>query len=90
MEELFGPQLEGNPPVTEEIYEKIINKDYECGEPILVGDQVLFSMLIDPVVINQQMSIKLITLNERYFDLYEPFYEVGEMELPTIKLKKRL
>lgn len=87
MRELFKPQLDGNPPVTDEIYEKIIQKTYDCGEPILIGDQVMFAMLIDPVVVNNQMSIKLITLNERYFDLYEPYTEIGDMDIPTIKLK---
>jgi hypothetical protein len=89
MKNLFKPQLDGNPSVIEEIYDNLNSKEYDCGGPILIGDQVLFAMLIDPVVVNQRMTIKLITLNERYFDLYEPYYEVGEMEIPTIKLKEK-
>jgi hypothetical protein len=88
MKKLFKEQLEGNPKVTEENLLALKNKLYDNGDSIMVGDQVMFAMLINPEVVNGQMSMKLITLNERHFDDYERYDEIGEYEIPVIKVKK--
>lgn len=92
MRELFEKQLSGNQPLNEESIEKLKVKTYFNGEEKEVGEVVLLAMLMGEVIEKEDeipnLPLKLITLNERHFDLfkYDERFNRGN-ELPTIKLK---
>jgi hypothetical protein len=92
MKELFEKQLNGAEPLTEDILKKHKIKTYFNGEEKQIGDVVLYAMLIDEIVKKNgeysDLSFKLITLNEKHFNSFEPFgRHSSESELPSIKLK---
>lgn len=47
MKNLFKSQLTHNPPITEEVLEKLHVKTYKNGDEIKVGDRILFALFID-------------------------------------------
>lgn len=57
-------------PITKEIYDNLIKKNYSSGEPILIGDLVLFGLLLEPLgfdengVQNLNMEVIKFKLNE--------------------------
>ncbi len=72
--------------------EKIQVKTYFNGEEKQIGEVVLMAMLMGDVIEKEgeclELPIKLITLNERHFDLFEYDERFNEgNRLPTIKLK---
>jgi hypothetical protein len=90
MKELFEKQLNGTQPLTEDVLEKLQVKTYFNGEEKQIGEVVLMAMLIGDVIESEfpELPLKLITLNERHFNLfeYDERFNRGN-ELPTIKLK---
>ena len=90
MKELFEKQLNGTQPLTEDVLEKLQVKTYFNGEEKQIGEVVLMAMLMGDVIEGEfpELPLKLITLNERHFNLfkYEERFNRGN-ELPTIKLK---
>ena len=104
MRNLFKKQLETVQPLTQDGLEKYSTKTYFNDEEMKVGDKVLFGLLIENEIGNpfgidspstmtrsdgeSGFTVKLITLNEKHFDLFV----CGEKrftgtEIPTIKLK---
>ncbi len=90
MKELFEKQLNGTQPLTEDVLEKIKVKTYFNGEEKQIGEVVLMAMLMGDVIEGEfpELPLKLITLNERHFNLfeYDKRFNIGN-DLPTIKLK---
>jgi hypothetical protein len=90
MRELFEKQLNGTQPLTEDILEKLQVKTYFNGEEKQISEVVLMAMLMGEVIEGEypELPLKLITLNERHFNLfeYDERFNRGN-ELPTIKLK---
>ena len=92
MKELFEKQLSGTQPLTEDVLEKLKVKTYFNDEEKQVGEVVLMAMLMGEVIKKEgeypELLLKLITLNERHFDLfeYDERFNRGN-DLPTIKLK---
>jgi hypothetical protein len=90
MRELFEKQLNGTQPLTEDILEKLQVKTYFNGEEKQISEVVLMAMLMGEVIEGEypELPLKLITLNEKHFDLfeYDERFNRGN-ELPTIKLK---
>ena len=104
MKNLFKKQLETVKPLTQDGFEKYSTKTYFNGEEMKVGDKVLFGLLLENEIGNpfgvdspstrtrgggeSGFTVKLITLNEKHFDLFV----CGEKrftgtEIPAIKLK---
>jgi len=75
MKELFKKQLNETQPLTEEVLYRLVGKTYYNGEGIQIGDVVLFAMLMDEIIKKEdehpELSLRLITLNERHFDMFE-------------------
>jgi hypothetical protein len=75
MKKLFEKQLKGTQPLTNDVLEKLQNKTYFNGEEKQVGEVVLMSMLMGDVIEKEgeypELPLKLITLNERHFNLFE-------------------
>jgi hypothetical protein len=69
MRELFKNQIEENKIVDEEMLSKMKYKFYENGEPIKVGDKILFSFL-ETDKTEKQITYKLIALTEEQFDFF--------------------
>jgi hypothetical protein len=102
MKELFEKQLNGTQPLTMDVLEKLQRKTYFNGEEKQIGEVVLMAMLMGDVIEKEgdyqpefppvaELSLKIITLNERHFDLfeYDERFNRGN-ELPTIKLKSSI
>jgi hypothetical protein len=91
MKELFEKQLNGTQPLTEDVLEKLQVKTYFNGEEKQIGEVVLMAMLMGELIEKDgeypELSLKLITLNERHFDLFEYDERYKGNELPIIKLK---
>lgn len=91
MKELFEKQLNGTQPLTEDVLEKLQQKTYFNGEEKQVGEIVLIAMLMGEIIEKEgehpELPLKLITLNERHFDLFEYDKRYVGNDLPTIKLK---
>lgn len=94
MKELFEKQLNGTQPLTEEVLEKLQQKTYFNGEEKQVGDVVLIAMLMGEIIEKEgecpELPLKLITLNERHFDMFEYDERYKRNDLPTIKLKNEV
>lgn len=93
--ELFEKQLIDAHQLTEEVLGKLKQKTYFNGEEKQVGDVVLYAMLIDEIVKKNgeysDLSFKLITLNERHFDMFEFVDQYNYRSvIPSIKLKDKL
>jgi translation initiation factor IF-1 len=69
MRELFKNQIEENKIVDEEMLSKMEYKFYENGEPIKVGDKILFSLL-ETDKTESEITYKLIALTEEQFDFF--------------------
>ena len=69
MRELFKNQIEENKIVDEEMLSKMEYKFYENGEPIKVGDKILFSLL-ETDKTEREITYKLIALTEEQFDFF--------------------
>ena len=95
MKELFEKQLNGTQPLTKDALEKLQLKTYFNGEEKQVDEVVLMAMLMGEVIEKEgeypELPLKLITLNERHFNLfeYDELHNRGN-ELPTIKLKSSI
>lgn len=92
MNELFKEQLENNNLVTEETYTKLKQKNYYLGDPINIGDNVLFAMLMGEVKENNdgvdEQPLTLITINERHFNHFKPAErQENYITIPVVKLK---
>jgi hypothetical protein len=94
MKELFEKQLNGTQPLTEEVLDKLQRKTYFNGEEKQIGDVILFAMLMGEIIEKDgeypELPLKLITLNERHFDLFEYDERYNGNDLPTIKLKNEV
>jgi hypothetical protein len=90
MKELFEKQLNRTQPLTEEVLEKLQQKTYFNGEEKQIGDVVLIAMLMGEIIEKDneysELPLKLITLNERHFDMFEYDERYKGNNLPTIKL----
>jgi hypothetical protein len=83
MVELFQEQIKRNELITQEVLDKLIDKNYHCGEPINVGDNRLWAFLYEDGGIR-----KLISLKEEHIDLYCDGYFKGAFStIPIVKLK---
>jgi hypothetical protein len=69
MRELFKNQIEENKIVDEEMLSKMEYKFYENGEPIKVGDKILFSLL-ELGRTENRINYRLIALTEEQFDFF--------------------
>jgi len=89
---LFKKQIDENILISEDVLKKIQNKNYYNNEPIKIGDCVLYGIL-QGEMIDDVVDIKIITLNESQFDLYEDYGIVNNIDkynyLPVIKLKNK-
>ena len=94
MKELFEKQLNGTQPLTEEVLEKLQQKRYFNGEEKQIGDVVLLAMLMGEIIEKEgeypELPLKLITLNEKHFDMFEYDERYKGNDLPTIKLKNEV
>ena len=94
MNKLFEEQLATNKVVTEETLERLQNKSYTNGDPIKIGDQVLYAYREgEPYedVEHQQgklIPIELITLNESQITQYDFVPESVNLQIPVLKNKK--
>lgn len=74
MKRIFYDQLQGNQPVNKDVFDKLNDSKYFNGEPIEVGDVVLFGMLTGDVVEKEgeipHIPLELIKLNERHFSSF--------------------
>lgn len=97
---LFKEQLETNSTTTEEMLGNLKNKNYYNGDPIQLGDKVLFGMLIESIEkapegskLPDNISLRLVTLNEKHFELYEEAEMFSDLAnsstIPRIQLKKK-
>jgi hypothetical protein len=95
MKELFEKQLNGTQPLTMDVLEKLQVKTYFNGEEKQIGEVVLMAWLMGDVIEKEgdypELPLKIISLNERHFDLFE-YDEIFNRanELPTIKLKSSI
>lgn len=69
MKELFKNQIEKNKIVDNEMLSKMESKFYENGNPIQVGDKILFALL-ETDKTEKEITYKLITLTEEQFDFF--------------------
>jgi len=92
---LFKAQLIHNKVVTEEILNELNIKKYFNGDDVLIGDQILYAMLVGEPIEREndlpEISINLINLNERHFNLVEPYPRAHDTDLlPIIQLVKKI
>jgi hypothetical protein len=85
MKKLFEDQLKNNNPVKEEVLSALLQRKYHSGKNIEAGDVVLYAFL-NRGATKKELSLDLITLNEKEFDLYDIDENVIGTHLPTIKL----
>ena len=77
MRELFKNQIEENKIVNNEMLSKMEYKFYENGNPIQVGDKILFALL-ETDKTEKTIMYKLIALTEEQFDfLLKPIVELN-------------
>lgn len=94
MNNIFEYQRTTNKVITEEDLGLLQNKNYTNGDPIKVGDQVLYVFLEgepydDPELPNGQLvPLELVTLNIDQIDQYEFKKGTEHLQLPVLKLKK--
>lgn len=69
MKELFKNQIEENKIVDNEMLSKMESKFYENGNPIQVGDKILFALL-ETDKTETRITYKLIALTEEQFDFF--------------------
>lgn len=91
MKKLFKERLAKTSPVTADVVERLQDKTYFNGEKIQAGDVMLFAMLIGDVISNNgtypELPMKVITLNEKHFHLFEPYHTQQKgLPLPVIQL----
>jgi hypothetical protein len=88
MKELFKNQLNGTQPLTKNILSTLHRKEYFNGDEKQIGDVVLFAMLMGKIIEKEgeypELPIKLITLNERHFDLFTYDKTCINNDLPII------
>ena len=92
MKKLFKEQIEGNQLVDSNMLAKINGKDYFNGESIKIGDRVLFALLKSGVVKEGKhggimQPLKIITLKEEHFNLFEFDNTRNNSKPPVISLK---
>lgn len=87
MKEIFEKQFEISQPLTKGVYDKLKRKTYFNGDDISIGDTVLYA-LTEGEKEENRLSLTLISLNEKHFDLFEVSEFNGSHEIPIIKLKK--
>lgn len=92
MKELFEKQLSRHNPLTEEVLGNLKDKTYFNGEEKKVGEIVLLAFLVGDIIESNdkypELTLKLITLNERHLDLFEYNDRHTGTDIPAIKLKK--
>lgn len=69
MREIFKKQIEENKIVDNEILSKMEYKFYENGNPIQLGDKILFALL-ETDKTEKEITYKLIPLTEDHFNLF--------------------
>ncbi len=69
MRELFKNQIEENKIVDNEMLSKMDYKFYENGNPIQLGDKILFALL-ETDKTEKELIYKLIGLTEEQFDFF--------------------
>lgn len=70
--------------ITKEELEKFKTKTYETGEPIQIGDTVLFALL-EQEVTDESLTYKMIAVKEKHLDDYN-ITERGDF--PTLSKKQ--
>ena len=83
MRELFKNQIEENKIVNNEMLSKMEYKFYENGNPIQVGDKILFALL-ETDKTEKTIMYKLIALTEEQFDFFV-CETPNRSELPVLK-----
>lgn len=86
MIELFEKQIKENKIVDEEMISRLINKNYYNGEPIEIGDKILFALMEKKDKNSKEISYDLITLKREHFDFFEVDKKMSD-SIPYIKLK---
>lgn len=84
MPEIFEHQKKEKKIVNDELLSLMINKNYHNGEPIKIGDNILFALL-ETSNKNKDKTYDLITLKENHINLYEVVE--GTKVIPILKLK---
>ena len=91
IKDLFKDQIEKTLPITEDVLEKLLNKNYFNDNPIKIGDKVFVAYLIEDIKKEPdqipEIKLTIITLNESQFELYEPYHKYGSSTPPSLKLK---
>ena len=92
MTKLFEEQLKTAPIITEEILEKLSSKNYDSGDPIKVGDKVVFAYRYtgepydDPEFPNgQRVPVEIVMINENQIDQYEFIKGTEHLQSPVLK-----
>lgn len=96
--QLFIEQINGNPPVTEEILEQLDNPEYYNGEEIEPGDVVLLAIAVDasPNILTgldwvdiPQIGMEVIKLNERHLDYFDIIGQPNvTSSIPKVRLRR--
>ena len=88
--DVFKEHLNKQQPLTEYELKQLKNKAYFNGEPIKVGDVVLFALLIIDSGETEELNMVIIILNESHFNLFEcpnEYNFISRDGLPVLKLK---
>lgn len=91
MKEVFENQIKISQPLTKTVFDELKRKTYFNNDDILIGDVVLYAFT-EGETEDTRLSLTLISLNERHFDLFEvsEFNHNQNKEIPIIKLKNKL
>jgi predicted neuraminidase len=84
MIEIFEQQKKENKIVNDELLSLMTKKNYHNGEPIEIGDNILFALL-QTSNNNKEVSYDLITIKEDHLNLY--YVVEGSNPIPVLKLK---
>jgi hypothetical protein len=92
MKKPFEEQLKTNKLISENILKKLHKKTYTNGDPIKVGDQVLYAFREGKIIKEDEngveaLPIEIVTLNKDQIDQYEVKLESVQLQMPMFKAK---
>ena len=95
MKELFETQLNNNRPLDQYMLATFNNSQYFNDEDYKKDDVILMAFLIGTPILKEneipELSLKIISLNERHFDLFDydqRYQSYATPSIPVIKLKR--
>lgn len=83
--------IKNSKPIDQEFYNNLSNKNYTSGDPILIGDNVLYGILLKPIK-NNSNGIPNIDVNIVKFKSSEigSIYELDLRQDPFLKNSNKL